>query len=887
MDLTTFFGEARSLLAIQRAPHFERLCLMIEAWPNAQERDEVLVPYLMGELRRWPAYMLHIPARWLPLCVSSSPPAYVSLGQCLYMDDSSPVGLLEALIQAPMRTTWRGIYFRGLGVSAQTLERLMQDAPIEMLELDDACSSQEALDVVERLAARGQLKELFLTGLGMGRYELLTLAHLKGLNTLETLELSALALEAEDIEVLAQAEALSQLKSLYLRRTGVDASAVEVVAAGRWRALERLDMSRGRLRGARWEALASLPKLDALTLDGCGLTAQDLEVMARAGLSAKLKRLSVESNGFADPGALMWSSLEGGRMEDLHLGGNCFGLKTMQAIPWRRLEQLMELRLGDVGLDGPSLRVMIEAVSRERLESLILWGNQGNKAFARALWSKPWPALKILNLNRVKLGPYFGAITREHGQAPSLKTLRLYKGELGDEGVAQLAKWEGAPQLKTLSLAGNQIGDAGLKALAQGPLLRSVTYLELVENSFGDAGFGALVKSRQLRELKHLIVWGMSLGARAINALVKSPLSERLEELDLNDCRLHDDAVSSLAHGSFARLERLDLRCSVISEQRAHQLGRAHLPALKELMLTECRLNASAFSAWLDAGASQWQELCSLGLGGNPLTDASLERLESVSWPQLHKLLLWEVGMTPEGARSLARWPGLGRVAELNLNRNQLGALGLERLLHAQPLERLRTLKLCSNRIGDAGLKIIDDLGPGRFSALNLSDNEFDERALSQFLSSDHLSSLNKLWCGWQRWNVRALRALTESASMSSLEELHIASSWLDDEALERLAGSEALARLKTLDLSTNQITTTGIRALVQSKSLTRLECLRLSSNRLDDEAISLLLAWPGIVSLKELKLDRNPISAQAMAQLESAEHLRASLRESLGQSGA
>lgn len=885
MDLTTFFGEARSLLAIQRAPNFERLCLMIEAWPDVHQRDEVLVPYLMGELRRWPAHMLHIPTRWLPLCVSSSPPSYVSLGQCLYMDDSSPVGLLEALIEAPVRTTWRGIYFKGLGVSAQTLARLMQDAPIEMLELDEACSAQEAFDVVERLAAGGQLKELFLTGLGVGPNELLALAYLKSLNTLETLELSALALDVEDLEALAQAETLSQLKSLYLRRTGVDASAIEVVAAGRWRALERLDMSRGRLRGARWEALTSLPKLEGLTLDGCDLTAQDLEGMARAGLSAKLKRLSVESNGFADPGAQTWSSFEGGRLESLQLGGNCFGLKSVQAIPWRGLEQLMELRLGDVGLDGLSLSVMIEGVRRERLESLILWGNQGDEAFARALWSKPWPALKHLNLNRVKLGPYFGAITRQDGQAPSLTTLRLYQGELGDEGVAQLAQWEGAPQLKTLSLAGNQLRDAGLKALAQGPLLRSVTYLELVENGFGDIGFGALVKSRQLRELKHLIVWGMPLGVRAMKALVKSPLSERLEALDLNDCRLHDDAVSALVQGRFERLERLDLRCSHIGAQRAHELGRAHLPELKELMLTECRLNASAFGAWLDAGAAQWQGLYSLGLGGNPLTDASMERLESVNWPQLHQLLLWDVGMTQEGAHSLARYPGLGRVAELNLNRNRLGALGLERLLHTQPLERLRVLKLCSNQIGDAGLKIIEALGPGRLSALNLSDNEFDERALAQFLSSDHLAGLNKLWCGWQRWSVRALRALTESASMSSLEELHIASSWLDDGAIERLAQSEVLARLKTLELSTNQITTAGIRALVQSKSLTRLECLRLSSNRLDDEAVSLLLAWPGITSLKELKLDRNRISAQGMAQLKSAGQLRASLRESLEQS--
>lgn len=303
-------------------------------------------------------------------------------------------------------------------------------------------------------------------------------------------------------------------------------------------------------------------------------------------------------------------------------------------------------------------------------------------------------------------------------------------------------------------------------------------------------------------------------------------------------------------------------------------------------MLTECRLNASAFSAWLLAGAAQWEGLYALGLGGNPIQDAGVELLQTVSWPQLHKLLLWDSGLTEAGARSLSKWEGLGRVGELNLNRNQIGAPGLKLLLNAPSLEALRALKLCSNRIGDGGLALIVDHGAQRFNALNLSDNDFGERALVDFLSSEELAGLGKLWCGWQRWGVGAQRALTESASMSSLEELHLASSWLDDAAMTRIAGSEVLACLKTLELSTNQITTEGIRALVSSKSLTRLETLKLSYNRLDDEAVGLLASWPGLASITELKLDHNNISYEGILQLERSEFLRPMLRESLDVTG-
>lgn len=882
MDQSTFFGEARSLLAIQSERSFERLCAMIEAWPDVQERDDVLVPYLLGELRRWPSYLLHIPARWLPLCTSDAPPAFVALGQCLYMNETSPVGLLEALIQSPTRLRLRGLHFRALGVSARTLERLIHGAPIEMLELDGACSAQEALGVVEGLASRGVLKELFLTRLGLDRGALLDLVQFSGLSGLETLELSELSLDVEDVEGLAQAEVLRGLKSLYLRRTGVKAPAVEAIAAGRWRSLERMDLSRGRLAGASWRALEALPMLSSLVVDGCGLRAQDLDEMLSSGFSSRLTRWSVEDNGVSSPDAATWSRLERNRLERLHLSSNLFGDRSAQEIPWRALEQLNELRVGECALGEEGMCAVLEGVYRARISDLILWGNHGSERVARALWAKPWPVLRRLNLNRITFGPYLGELTLQHAQAPSLKSLKLYKAQLGDAGVAQLAQWTGAPVLETLSLAGNQLGDVGLKALAAGPLLSSVTELELVENRFRDPGFVALVKSPQLKSLKKLTVWGMPLGARAIKALIKSPLAARLESLDLNECRLNDGAVSALLQGSFERLEFLDLRSTYLGEQHAGQLGRARWPALRSLMLTESRLNASAFSAWLLAGAAQWEGLCVLGLGGNPIHDAGVELLQTVSWPQLHKLLLWDTGLTEAGARSLAQWEGLGRVAELNLNRNQIGAYGLKQLLNAPSLEALRALKLCSSRIGDGGLAQLVEHGAQRFNALNLSDNDFGERALVDFLSSDHMAGLGTLWCGWQRWGVRALRALTESAAMASLEELHLASSWLDDEAMTRIAGSEVLACLKTLELSTNQITTEGIRALVNSKSLTRLETLRLSYNRLDDEAVGLLASWPGLASITELKLDHNNISHEGILQLERSEFLRPTLRESL-----
>lgn len=880
MDRSAFFGAARSLLAAHTSANFRRLCELIEAWPDAQERDEILLPYVLGALKPWPVHLLLMPQRWLTRCLHDDPPPYLAMGQSLYLDESSPMAALELLHDCAMSGRWRGLYVNEVGVTGELLERLMRGSALEMIELDSCMPYQEAFSFIQAQARQAPLKELFLTRLGLNDACAQEIAQWPELQGLETLELSRDPITTDGVAALAQSSQLEALKCLYLRRIHGDPGVVEVIGSGRWTKLEQLDISRSRLGGAAWSSLARLDALMRLVIEGAALTPEDLTQLLETGLLARLRQISLEDNGLRSQDPKQWRLLEGARCDELYLGGNLFDDEDVAQLPWESLKRLTRLQWSEGGLSPRGVEQLVTRVPRDQLKTLVLWGNRADEDTIKAIWRSPWPQLEHLNLNRIEFGTSFGTLTAERGIAPQLSSLKIYRAGIRDDGLIQLSQWRGAPQLRELYLSDCSLTNRGLVELARSPLLDHVRKLTLVENKFGDGGLSAIAKSPHVKSLRELILWSTRFGVTSMRALAKSSLSAQLEVLDLCDGAVTSRGIEALAQGKFEALRFIDIQGSPLEMTSAAALGQAQWPALEHLMLTRCRLQGQVFNAWLEAGGAEHARLRRLGLGQNFFGDAGLiSLLERANLPMLHELSLWDNSLTHTSMIRLGQWPGLANLHELNLNRNGISHEGLASLLESPHLGALRALKLCSARLNSASLECILGLGAQRLNTLNLNDNNFSASMLAQFLRDSRLRGLAKLWCGWQSWSRDALISLADSESMGSLEELYISNSSLSDSDVEILASGEALRLLRLLDLNSNAITDRGIAHLTRSSSLDRLEILRLSGNPLGDAGIDALARWPGLRSLTELTLPHAQASHAALKRLLDSPYLRPKLR--------
>src|SRR5207247_1104444 len=91
----------------------------------------------------------------------------------------------------------------------------------------------------------------------------------------------------------------------------------------------------------------------------------------------------------------------------------------------------------------------------------------------------------------------------------------------------------------------------------------------------------------------------------------------------------------------------------------------------------------------------------SLELSGNHVGGAGLRALAESRPARLEFLLLGTDEIDDDGIRSLARWPALASVRELNFYNNRLTAFGMRALIDSPHAKRLCRLNLESNQLSD------------------------------------------------------------------------------------------------------------------------------------------------------------------------------------------
>ncbi len=457
-----------------------------------------------------------------------------------------------------------------------------------------------------------------------------------------------------------------------------------------------------------------------------------------------------------------------------------------------------------------------------------------------------------------------------------------------------------------------------LRGLSTTDGVRRLTMLDLGYHPIGREGARALASSPHFERLAYLRLNGCDLDGEALRAMSHAPFFSKLRELDIGNNGLAGAAIAPLFEGDPTPVE-LRLGSNPLGPGGAAAIARNTFASTKELHLHSCELGeqgAAALSRYAPP-------LDNLAIGGNTIGDDGLVALASGSL-RANVLSIDGDAISVRGVRALleARWPlrylslsknalgdeaakllsatGPSSLEGLDLDDNDVTAAGMSAIVASEALSGLRTLRLGTNRIGS-----VSELAPTmqRLESLDLRDNRLGDDGARALLHvrADHLTNLNVARNGISAPAIEELSGAPWFGGLGVLDvsgnpigaaggvvlgarmlsDLDLSRTGLGDKGLEALcraelrptrlaldgcditdrgveilAGSRIVSRLETLSLTNNAITNRGAEALARSPHLKAITRLFLGDNRIGDEGVLALTQWQGPM---QIDLDGNP----------------------------
>ncbi len=336
--------------------------------------------------------------------------------------------------------------------------------------------------------------------------------------------------------------------------------------------------------------------------------------------------------------------------------------------------------------------------------------------------------------------PLIALIRRAEDEAPSAQAVEL----LGTTPLLdRITQWITGPypyshnltlslarntrlsNLRRIELRGVQTMDEGAIALAAASHLSSVRVLRLDEASIGIKGARALAQSPHLKGLTTLSLRNV-LGNTLTDQLLTSAQAQHF--------------ITALPN-----LTALDLS--------GHNLGKGLEPSeeakhngaqLKALSMAWASLQPQAGQAL--ASSPALGDIQTLDLSSNALKDEGIEGLAVRRWDQLSTLNLTQNQLTDAAAPSLARLLHNGRISHLSLAENRALGAGITQMLRDAPPGPLHTLELNDTGCSDDALYVLSQRRTSRsLRVLDLSGTPITDAGVHILAQSPHLDSLASL----------------------------------------------------------------------------------------------------------------------------------------------
>ncbi len=368
--------------------------------------------------------------------------------------------------------------------------------------------------------------------------------------------------------------------------------------------------------------LTSVPKLQHLTLRGCGITDEDIERSA-IWTSQSIDALEISDASLSDA-----------------------GVKHLTRLPHLQQLSIFGCPITDQGLDhlnAVATLTYLNAGATAVTERGLLNLRQTLPALAVTCGDYALPS--AADMPRVTKLSFTGDFVTDAtmsilANATSLKSFSLWDTKVTAEGLRQLPSLS---KVKTLTLIGSTISDDGLQHLRD---LDNLQSLQLSGTLISDAGLEFLPTARRL---KYLSLHNTGVRGEFLNKLT---CNDTLDRLILSDSPI--DATQLAALRAFPLLRSLELlrieaaeRCTIADAILA---SLAELPAFRGLTLGNLQITDVGAAALAQSRSLEYLTLNGTGIGDFGLL--SLSQISTLKHLSIESSLVTDEGVAAFSSQS-------------------------------------------------------------------------------------------------------------------------------------------------------------------------------------------------------------------------------------------
>ncbi len=407
-------------------------------------------------------------------------------------------------------------------------------------------------------------------------------------------------------------------------------------------------------------ALKSLPRLTAVRLDHCNVTAVQLQMLNQI----PLKLLGLSDSKGPESGRLSLDAHN--ELTDLELSG-CHWIRDEDLAPLAKLPKLESLSLTGTSISNSGLQKLAASSSLLRINlSACPQLNDETLKTLQVLTNLQQVTIHAVPLNLQAAADFQNncpntRLAYDQAIAPDLSPL-ITKYSLEAQNLSEEHRWprmaetglitslelhlpepadvtclQYLEQLRSLRLTGAGVRDPML------PLVFASKTIKALNLSHSRCTDSAMAGLQSLNGLEELILNDVTLGTKTFQSLATLP---NLKRLHLNDVTVQIDESIGII-----RLENLNSLTLNNATRANHFVGRIEAPQLTGLSLVSCNLYDDDIAL-----ISRFSELRQLDLSENPVHGETLSHLSALP---IQTLMMQNTALTDRGLSGFSNWKGL------------------------------------------------------------------------------------------------------------------------------------------------------------------------------------------------------------------------------------
>jgi uncharacterized protein (TIGR02996 family) len=357
-----------------------------------------------------------------------------------------------------------------------------------------------------------------------------------------------------------------------------------------------------------------------------------------------------------------------------------------------------------IGRLGRNMRDLARTAALGHVRNLTFFETPVREAEARHLAASPYLGnLRELHIGftDTHIGPA-GAIALARAKSiRQLQKLDIGDHAIYDAGASAILTSERLATLTDIHLGNNGLSDGILNTLRDAHHLK-LKALDLMSNWLTGSGLAGL-GAAHLAGLERLSLQRNPIGPTGAGHLASAPFVANLRELALANCNLDDPALAIVLGAAWPQLTELYVGWNALFGSRAAAALAANrsLARLEELSLGRCAIGPTQAKI---LGRASLPALRNLNADNNPLGPEGLGAL--LAGPlvcPVRTLHLTETELGDDGAEVLARSSAVANVRSLWLRQNRITNRGALALAESPHLADVQYLRVPENKIGKKG----------------------------------------------------------------------------------------------------------------------------------------------------------------------------------------